>query len=204
MRYRVIALVFVSALVVLRAQDPQYDLIIRNGRVVDGTGSPWFRGEIGIRGDQIAAIARRIDAPASRIIDAANQIVAPGFVDIHVHALGGAGQPPDVFPIVEVPTADNYVRQGVTTLITGPDGFSPIPLRPALERIATTGITPNLGSFIGHGSVRTAVFGSVNRAPSADELERMRAVVREGMRDGGFGLSTGLSTCLRRSARQTR
>lgn len=187
-----LAFVFVAALVVLRAQDPQYDLIIRNARIVDGTGSPWFRGEIGIRGDQIAAIARRIDAPASRIIDAANQIVAPGFVDIHVHALGGAGQPPNVFPIVEVPTADNYVRQGVTTLITGPDGFSPIPLRPALERIATTGITPNLGSFIGHGSVRTAVFGSVNRAPGADELERMRAVVREGMRDGAFGLSTGL------------
>ena len=187
-----LALAFVAALVVLRAQDPQYDFIIRNARVVDGTGSPWFRGEIGIRGDQIAAIARRIDAPAGRIIDAANQIVAPGFVDIHVHALGGAGQPPDVFPIVEVPTADNYVRQGVTTLITGPDGFSPIPLRPALERIAMTGITPNIGSFIGHGSVREAVFGSVNRAPSADELERMRAVVREGMRDGAFGLSTGL------------
>jgi dihydroorotase/N-acyl-D-amino-acid deacylase len=187
-----LALVFLVSLVALRAQDPQYDLIIRNGRIVDGTGSPWFRGEIGIRGDQIAAVARRIDAPASRIIDAANQIVAPGFVDIHVHALGGAGVPPDVFPIVEVPTADNYVRQGVTTLITGPDGFSPIPLRPALERIATTGITPNLGSFIGHGSVRSAVFGSVNRAPTADELERMRTVVRQGMRDGAFGLSTGL------------
>ena len=187
-----LALVVLVSFVALRAQDPQYDLIIRNGRIVDGTGSPWFRGEIGIRGDQIAAVARRIDAPASRIIDAANQIVAPGFVDIHVHALGGAGVPPDVFPIVEVPTADNYVRQGVTTLITGPDGFSPIPLRPALERIATTGITPNLGSFIGHGSVRSAVFGSVNRAPSADELERMRTVVRDGMRDGAFGLSTGL------------
>ena len=192
MTFRVLALVFGAALVVLRAQDPQYDVIIRNARVVDGTGSPWFRGEIGIRGDQIAAIARRIDAPASRIIDAANQVVAPGFVDIHVHALGGAGQPPNVFPIVEVPTADNYVRQGVTTLITGPDGFSPIPLRPALERIAMTGITPNIGSFIGHGSVRETVFGSVNRAPSTDEFERMRAVVREGMRDGAFGLSTGL------------
>ena len=187
-----LALVFAAALGVLRAQEPQYDLIIRNGRVVDGTGSPWFRGEIGIRGDQIAAIARRIDAPAGRIIDVANQVVAPGFVDIHVHALGGAGLPPAVFPIVEVPTADNYVRQGVTTLITGPDGFSPIPLRPALERIAMAGITPNLGSFIGHGSVRESVFGSVNRAPSADELERMRAVVRDGMRDGAFGLSTGL------------
>src|SRR5918995_2940493 len=187
-----LALTFVAALVVLHAQDAQYDFIIRNARVVDGTGSPWFRGEIGIRGDQIAAMARRIDAPATRIIDAANQVVAPGFVDIHVHALGGAGQPPNIFPIVEVPTADNYVRQGVTTLITGPDGFSPIPLRPALELVAKTGITPNFGSFIGHGSVREAVFGSVNRAPSTDELERMRAIVRQGMRDGAFGFSTGL------------
>jgi N-acyl-D-amino-acid deacylase len=192
MTYRALALAFVAAVAVLGAQDPQYDVIVRNARVVDGTGSPWYRGDIGIRGDQIAAIARRIDAPATRSIDAANQVVAPGFVDIHVHAFGGAGQPPDVYPIVEVPTADNYVRQGVTTLITGPDGFSPIPLRPALERVAMTGITPNFGSFVGHGSVRTAVFGSVNRAPSPDELERMRTVVREGMRDGAFGMSTGL------------
>ena len=145
MTFRVLALAFVAALAVLRAQDPQYDFIIRNARIVDGTGSPWFRGEIGIRGDQIAAIARRIDAPAGRIIDAANQVVVPGFVDIHVHALGGAGQPPNIFPIVEVPAADNYVRQGVTTLITGREGFSPVPLRPALERIATTGIAPNIG-----------------------------------------------------------
>ena len=190
--YRAV-LVVIAGLLVLRAQEPRYDLIVKNARVVDGTGSPWFRGEIGIRGNQIAAIAQRIDAEASRIIDAANQVVAPGFVDIHVHALGGAvGQPPAVFPIVEVPTADNYVRQGVTTLISGPDGFSPVPLRPALELIAKTGITPNLGTFIGHGSVRNAVFGSVNRAPDADELARMRTVVREGMRDGAFGLSTGL------------
>ncbi len=183
----------ISGLLALQAQEPRYDLIVKNARVVDGTGSPWFRGEIGIRGDQIAAIAQRIDAEASRIIDAANQVVTPGFVDIHVHAFGGAvGQPPAVFPIVEVPTADNYVRQGVTTLISGPDGFSPVPLRPALELVAKTGITPNVGTFIGHGSVREAVFGSVNRAPDADELARMRTVVREGMRDGAFGLSTGL------------
>ena len=109
-----------------------------------------------------------------------------------------------MFPIVEVPTADSYVRQGVTTLITGPDGFSPIPLGPALERVATTGITPNLGSFIGHGSVRDAVVGSVNRAPTADEIERMRTIVRDGMRDGAFGLSTGLYYVPPPSARQTR
>ena len=84
------------------------------------------------------------------------------------------------------------MRQGVTTIIGGPDGFSPVPLRPALELAAKTGITPNLGSFIGHGSVREAAFGSVNRTPTASELERMRALVVDGMRDGAFGLSTGL------------
>jgi N-acyl-D-amino-acid deacylase len=178
--------------IALPAQTLPYDVVIKNGKVVDGTGSPWYRAEIGIRGDEIATIARRIDAPSARTIDAADHVVAPGFIDLHVHAFGGAGQPPALLPIVEVPTADNYVRQGVTTLITGPDGFSPIPLRPTLELVAKTGITPNLGSFIGHGSVRESVFGSVNRAPGADELERMRAVARQGMRDGAFGLSTGL------------
>jgi dihydroorotase/N-acyl-D-amino-acid deacylase len=181
-----------GSLVALGAQAPGYDLLLKNARVVDGTGSPWFRADIGVRGDAIATIARQIDAPSVRTIDAANLVVAPGFVDIHVHAFGGAGQPPSVFPIVEVPTADNYVRQGVTTLITGPDGSSPVPLRPALDAVARTGVIPNLGTFIGHGAIRSAVFGSVNRPPTLDELERMRALVREGMRDGAFGLSTGL------------
>ena len=187
-----VALAVVGSIVLLRAQVAPYDLVIKNARVIDGTGSPWFRADIGIRGDAIATIARRIDTPATRTIDAADQVVAPGFIDVHVHAFGGAGQPPAILPIVEVPTADNYVRQGVTTLITGPDGFSPVPLRPALELAAKTGITPNLGAFIGHGSIRDAVFGSVNRAPTASELERMRTLARDGMRDGAFGLSTGL------------
>ena len=128
-----VALALVVTLVLLRAQVAPYDLVIRNARVVDGTGSPWFRADIGIRGDEIATIARRIDAPSTRTLDATGQVVAPGFIDIHVHAFGGAAQPSSPLPIVEVPTADNYVRQGVTTLITGPDGFSPVPLRPALE-----------------------------------------------------------------------
>ena len=187
-----VALPVVAAVILMRAQVTPYDIVIRNARVADGTGSPWFRADVGIRGDEIAAIARRIDAPASRTIDATGQVVAPGFIDLHVHALGGAGHPPPLLPIVEVPTADNYVRQGVTTLITGPDGFSPVPLKPALELAAKTGITPNLGAFIGHGSIRDAVFGSVDRAPTASELERMRALALEGMRDGAFGLSTGL------------
>jgi N-acyl-D-amino-acid deacylase len=176
----------------LGAQTPPYDLIIRNARVIDGTGNPWYRAEIGIRGDEIAAIATRIDAEARRTIDAGGNVVAPGFIDVHVHAFGGAGQPPPLLPIVEVPTADNYVRQGVTTLIGGPDGFSPVPIKATLELAAKTGIVPNLGTFVGHGSIRSTVFGSVNRAPTSDELERMRALVREAMRDGAFGLSTGL------------
>lgn len=176
----------------LHGQAPSYDLIIRNARVVDGTGSPWYRSDVGIRGDEIATIARRIDAPSTRTVDAADQVVAPGFIDIHVHALGGAGRPPVPLPIIEVPTADNYIRQGVTTLITGPDGFSPIPLAPVLALMAKTGTVPNVGTFVGHGSIREAVFGSVNRAPTPDELERMRTVVRDAMHDGAFGLSTGL------------
>lgn len=176
----------------LRAQPPQYDLVIKNAKVVDGTGSPWYRAEIGIRGDEIATIATRIDAEARRTIDAGGHVVAPGFIDLHVHAFGGAGQPPALLPIIEVPTADNYIRQGVTTLIGGPDGFSPVPIKATLELAARTGIVPNLGSFVGHGSIRSEVFGRVNRAPTVDELERMRALVREAMRDGAFGLSTGL------------
>src|SRR5947207_11735373 len=114
-----------------RAQAPSYDLIIRHGRIVDGTGSPWYRADLAIRGDTIARIAPNIESPATRIVDAAGTVVAPGFIDLHTHARRG---------IFDVPTADNYVRQGVTTLVEGPDGSSPIPLRPFLDRVAATRI----------------------------------------------------------------
>jgi N-acyl-D-amino-acid deacylase len=166
-----------------RAQAPPFDLVIRHGRIVDGTGSPWYLGDIAVRNDTIVRIAPRIEAPAARVIDAAGQIVAPGFIDIHTHARRG---------IFEVPTADNYVRQGVTTLIEGPDGSSPLPLKPFLERVAATRITPNFGSFVGQGSVRDEVIGPVNRKATADEIEKMRGLVRQGMLDGAFGLSSGL------------
>ncbi|HET9218489.1 MAG TPA: D-aminoacylase [Terriglobia bacterium] len=184
--------VVLGAAALVPAQSPRYDLLIKNARVIDGTGNPWFRADIGLRGDLIVTIAARIDEPAARTVDAAGLVVAPGFIDLHVHAFQGAEPLPPVLPIVEVPTADNYVRQGVTTLIAGPDGFSPVPLGPVFDELAKMGITPNLGSFIGHGSVRDAVLGGVNRAPTPQELERMRGMVRDGMRDGAFGLSTGL------------
>ncbi len=160
-----------------------YDLIIRNARIVDGTASPWYRGEIAVRGDTIALIAPRIEAPASRVIDARGLVVAPGFIDIHTHARRG---------IFELPTADNYVRQGVTTLIEGPDGGSPVPLAPFLAKVQAARITPNFAMFIGQGSVRSEVMGEVDRPATREELDRMRALVTQGMEDGALGLSSGL------------
>src|SRR5438128_1575866 len=167
----------------LPAQEPAYDLIIRNGRVLDGSGNPWYRADVGVRGDTIARIALSITAPATRIVDAGGQIVAPGFIDIHNHAREN---------IFELPSADNYVRQGVTTRIEGPDGSSPVPLGPFLARLETLRKSVNIGSFIGQGSIRSAVIGETDRKPTTDELERMRALVEQGMKDGAFGLSSGL------------
>src|ERR1043166_1401837 len=165
------------------AQNAPYDLLLRNGVIVDGTGSPWYRGDISIRGDTIVRIAPSINEPASRIIDVGNQVIAPGFIDIHTHARRG---------IFDVPTADNYIREGVTTVIEGPDGSSPVPLARFLAKLEQLKRSINIGSFIGQGSVRSAVIGDVNRKPTAQELDKMRSLVEQGMKDGAFGLSTGL------------
>src|SRR5436190_839143 len=184
MRRSFIALaVVLAALVAPHAQTPAYDILIRHARIVDGTGSSWYRADLAVRGDAVAKIAPSIDASAAKTIDANGQIVAPGFIDIHTHARRG---------IFQVPTADNYVRQGVTTLIEGPDGSSPLPIRPFLERIAQTPITPNFALFVGQGSVRDQVIGPVNRKATDAEIETMRGLVRQGMQDGAFGLSSGL------------
>lgn len=165
------------------AQSPPYDLLLRNGRIVDGSGNPWYRGDVAMRGDTIVRIAAAITDPAARVIDIGGQVIAPGFIDIHTHARRG---------IFVAPTADNYVRQGVTTLMEGPDGGSPVPLKPFLARLDALPKSVNMGSFIGQGSVRSAVIGDVNRRPTTEELDKMRALVEQGMKDGAFGLSTGL------------
>jgi N-acyl-D-amino-acid deacylase len=175
------ALVAVPAL--LSAQAPTYDLILKGGRIVDGTASPWYSADIAIAGDTIARIAPSITDSAKRVVNVNGLVVSPGFIDIHTHARRG---------IFEVPTADNYVRQGVTTLVEGPDGGSPIPIAPFLDKVAATRTTPNFAMFIGQGSVRSQVTGEVDRPATREELEKMRALVTQGMRDGAFGLSSGL------------
>src|SRR3954466_260298 len=166
-----------------RAQTPPYDLVIRNGRIVDGTGSPWYLGDLAVRNDTIVRIAPRIDAPAARVMDATGRVASPGFIDPHTHARRG---------IFQVPTAENYVRQGVTTIMEGPDGSSPLPVRPFLERVAALKVSPNFGLFVGQGTIRDQVIGPVNRKATDAELETMRGLVRQGMEDGAFGLSSGL------------
>jgi dihydroorotase/N-acyl-D-amino-acid deacylase len=171
------------ATLALGAQPADYDLVLRGGRIVDGTGSPWYRADVAIRGDTIARIAPSITAAAARVIDVRGAVVAPGFIDIHTHARRG---------IFDVPTADNYVRQGVTTLIEGPDGSSPTPLVSFFEKVAAARITPNFGSFVGQGTVRTLVMGEGDRRPTPEQMESMRRFVRRGMEDGALGLSSGL------------
>lgn len=160
-----------------------YDVLIRGARVVDGTGAPWFRADVAIAGERIAAVGRLEPAQARRVVEARGLVLAPGFIDSHSHALAGLRRHPD---------AENLIRQGVTTVMEGQDGSSPLPLKPALDEMDRLRPAVNIGFFAGHGSIRRQVLGTEMRAPSPDEMERMKALLREAMLDGAFGLSTGL------------
>jgi N-acyl-D-amino-acid deacylase len=180
---RLASLTALALLLWAAPQPAAYDLVLKNGRIVDGTGTPWFTADVAIRGDAIVRIAPSIDGPAARTIDVHGNVVAPGFIDIHTHARRG---------IAEVPTAPNYVRQGVTTVIEGPDGSSPLPLAPFLAQMDRLPKSLNIGSFVGQGSIRSAVVGDVDRKATAAEIARMVGMVEQAMKDGAFGLSTGL------------
>lgn len=162
---------------------PPYDLLISNGTIVDGAGNPWFHGDVGIRGDSIAAIGLLGNASAARRIDARGLVVSPGFIDIHTHARRG---------IFLDPTAQNYIRQGVTTLIEGNDGSSPIPLAPFFQKLSQTRMAVNFASFAGQGSIRQQVLGLENRKATPAEIAQQKELARQAMLDGAFGLSTGL------------
>ena len=167
------------------AAQPQLDVLIRNARVMDGMGNPWLRADIGITGDRITAVGTLTGATAARIIDARDRLVVPGFIDVHSHAGDGLRTP-------ALHQGQPLIAQGITTIIANPDGGGPVDLaaqRAALEA-ARTG--PNVGLMIGHGSVRSAAMGGANRAPTAAELQKMKDLVRRGMADGAFGLSSGL------------
>jgi N-acyl-D-amino-acid deacylase len=167
----------------LGASAADYDLLIRNARVVDGTGNPWFRADVGIRDGRIAAVGRLDGRSAYRSVDAAGRVLAPGFIDVHTHIEGG---------IEKVPRGDNYLLDGVTTLVTGNCGGSKLDLRSWFAELEKTGLGPNVASLIGHNTVRREVMGTANRLATPDEIARMQALVETAMQAGAVGFSTGL------------
>ena len=162
-----------------------FDVVIRNGRVMDGSGNPWLRADIGIRGDLIAAVGRLQGSRTLRDIDAADRVVAPGFIDVHSHAAEGLVRP-------RLRQGQPLLAQGVTTIVANPDGGGPVDLDRQRISLQSGGIGPNVALLIGHGSVRREVMGMAERVPTAEELERMRQLVRRGMTAGAYGMSTGL------------
>ena len=175
----------------LLAQTPaRFDILITGGRVLDGTGNPWFRADVGIRGDRIAAIGDLRDAPAANTIDARGKLVTPGFVALHEHIDRGILRGQSVVP--------NYLLQGFTTAVINADGLEGgiWPLRTQRDSLRKLGHALNLVPMVSHGTVRRLAMGTspeeVMRPATQDQLTRMRALVRQGMDEGGFGLSTGL------------
>lgn len=175
---------FLAAGAALVAQTPQepVDLLIVNARMVDGTGAPARPGSLAIHNGRILRINPPANTPARERIDAGGQIVAPGFIDVHTHA----------DDLAQKPDATNFVRMGVTTIVAGNCGGSALDLGSAFEEIATARPAVNYATLIGHNTVRQSVMGRAQRAPSVDELQKMKALVFKAMADGAVGFSTGL------------
>ncbi|MCD6529462.1 D-aminoacylase [Candidatus Bathyarchaeota archaeon] len=185
-----------------------YDFLIKDGMIVDGTGNPWFKGDVAIKDGKIVDVGK-VQGDAERTIDAEGLVVSPGFIDIHNHS--------DVSLLVN-PRAESLVRQGVTTVCIGNCGLSPHPVnestkddlyrylspfypieeikwrstREFLGKLETKGVSCNVAALVGHGSVRIAVMGFEDREPTAQELREMKNLVSKAMDEGAFGISTGL------------
>jgi N-acyl-D-amino-acid deacylase len=166
----------------IQSTAPAYDLLIRNARIIDGSGKPAFKADVAIKDGKIARLGRIAASKARQTIDAKGQILAPGFIDVHTH----------VESIYSLPAAENFIRMGVTSLVTGNCGTSTTDVAQFFGRMKEIPIAVNLGTLIAHGSVRRKVMGLDDRAPTADELKQMEALVEQGMKDGAVGLSTGL------------
>ncbi len=166
------------------AQQP-YDILITGGRLLDGTGNPWYYADVAITGDRIVALGDLGHVQARRIIDATGLYVAPGFIDVHTHAGGGLATP-------ELSEARPLLAQGITTIVANPDGEGPLDLAAQGAALLEQGLGVNVALLVPHGSVRQQILGMEDRAPTPTELEQMKALVRTGMEQGAYGLSSGL------------
>lgn len=178
-----VILVFLGCVAKNSTQD--FDIMIINGRIVDGTGNPWYYSDIGIKDDIITDIGNLSKKKAATIIDAKGLIIAPGFIDLHTHCDWGLG----------VPSANvnlNYLKQGTTTVVTGNCGTGTIKITEIKKKWERHGIGTNAIHVVGFGAIRKEVLGLEPRAPSTTELEKMKALLRQAMQEGAWGMSVGL------------
>ncbi len=165
------------------SQQPACDILITNGKIIDGTGNNWYYGNVAIKDGKIIAVGRQLNYSANKTIDATGLIVAPGFIDVHTHLEGDEAREP---------TAKSFIYDGVTTCITGNCGSSETDIAKYLTWIDSLKLSINVASLIGHNDVRKAVMGRANRDATPEEMKKMESLVEKAMKDGAVGMSTGL------------
>lgn len=163
-------------------ENETFDIVVLNGKVYDGTGKRYEVADIGIRDSRIVKIGKLDGVIALRGIDAQGLSVSPGFIDLHSH----------LESINDFPRCENFVRQGITTCLGGPDGWGPWPFKAAVDSLAEKGVPVNIGYLVGHNAIRKNVMGLSDRSPTEKELDAMKLQVATAMQGGAFGISTGL------------
>ena len=181
---RSLVLIFVSFFGCSSAGE-DFDILIRNGTIVDGSGDPGFPGDVGIKGDTIVEIGDLSGKTAAKTIDADGLVVSPGFIDTHTHVDGDLGKPGSNANL-------NYLNQGVTTVVTGNCGDGTFEIAKTKTDWEGRGIGTNAVHLVGYGDVRRAVMGTEPREATPEEIEKMRSILRQAMKEGAWGMSTGL------------
>lgn len=196
LRMKRLGVLAISLLASIAAQPAgqRYDLVVRNARVLDGTGNPWFPADVAVLGGRIAAVGELPNLQAARVIDAAGKYLAPGFIDIHSHADDGSSPRGGLRDSDSARrAAPNLVSQGITTVVVNQDGRSPWPVAEQRALLEKAGIGPNAMLLVGHGTVRRRVMGDDVRRPARpEEVTAMRALVRQALGEGAVGMSAGL------------
>jgi N-acyl-D-aspartate/D-glutamate deacylase len=165
--------------------DVEADYVLRGGEICDGTGSNPVVGDVAIKGDRVVAVGKFAIKGNPRILDCTGLVIAPGFIDLHTHSDNAMQQ-------TKTHANLNYLKQGCTTVVTGNCGSGPVDVAAYYAKMEKIGIGTNVAHQVPHNNVRAAVMGNVNRDPTAEEMQKMEALVDRGMRDGAWGLSTGL------------
>ncbi len=160
------------------------DLLINDGKILDGTGNPWYYADVGVKGDRIVVVGDLTEVSAKDTIDAKGLYVSPGFIDVHSHSGPGLEDP-------KLSGAEPLLRQGVTSVVINPDGGGDIDLEKQKRKLLKHGLGVNVAQLVPHGSIREEVIGMADRAPNPAEMEQMKQLVNKGMQNGAFGLSSG-------------